>query len=439
MKKHYLYFIVISIIMTSVYSCTYINARQNKPTDASSVILIDDVSRNFVNDGLNFIGVIGFVLGLLSLYYTKKTLDAQRLTEQHTTNAPKSAQIGRLKDLPRHFYRNLVCTSAMVVKYFDKSNKENDTKICYPSESNVLKLKTLPDDIIFDIDEEEKSYMIRHEFKLLLRNFNLEVDIASEHFTRKFISDDAIYQDIDNLIFKQFFIMKKSYDISISLEHISYPEIVAESFKTIIKEHFKKIREYYYKSNENIPTITNNDYQYLVNKILKNKNPFSVFSDNIDKKNGFIRSYNNIIQALIDYYSSDSNKNKNNDFGYINISIQQKSETITDNETSIKPISIIVKKKELIERIIEEDNPHDSYVNFINQITSISDIDKFKTFFHLNNNEIASTLYNKLSGYFDFMSKDQYELKTMLLTIVTMDCVIETDKIGMVNLSSLSR
>lgn len=90
------------------------------------------------------------------MYFAKITFEAQKQTEQHTSNAPKSAQIGKLKDLPRHFYRNLICACAMTLKYYDDSNKKIwGKRINYPSESNVLKLKTLPDEIIYDIDEEE--------------------------------------------------------------------------------------------------------------------------------------------------------------------------------------------------------------------------------------------------------------------------------------------
>ena len=149
--------------------------------NGAPVILIDDVSTNFLDDGFNFLGVIGFFLGLASLYFAKVTFEAQKQTELHTSNAPKSAQMGKLKDLPRHFYRNLICSCAMTLKYYDDSNKRWGVRMNYPSESNVLKLKTLPDEIIYDIDEEEKSYTIRHEFKLLLRNYNTEVDIAAEH------------------------------------------------------------------------------------------------------------------------------------------------------------------------------------------------------------------------------------------------------------------
>ena len=138
----------------------------------SPVDIVTNHSTTFWDDGFNCIAVIGGIIALISLVVAVITYQAQKKTEQHTSNAPKSAQIGKLQDLPRHFYRNLVCICAMTLNYFDETNRKNGKRVAYPSESNVLKLKTLPDEIIYDIDAEEKSYKERHEFKLLLRNYN---------------------------------------------------------------------------------------------------------------------------------------------------------------------------------------------------------------------------------------------------------------------------
>lgn len=322
--------------------------------NGSPVVLIDDISTNFLDDGFNFLGVIGFFLGLASLYFAKVTFEAQKRTEQHTSNAPKSAQIGKLKDLPRHFYRNLICSCAMTLKYNDDSNKNWRVRMSYPSESNVLKLKTLPDEIIYDIDEEEKSYTIRHEFKLLLRNYNTEVDIAAEHFSRKKISDDAINQDIDNIIFKQLYLLYKSYDILLTLSNVPYPQIVAESLHIMIKEHFGKLKEntpldkdniFLHYVNDLLPDVNykkaeqSEDIKNKQNKDKKNKK--SEFKKHIDPKDSLDRSYDNIYQLINEYYQSQK-VNERKEFNGISF-----------NKTKDN-IEIIVDKQKFINSLLKE-------------------------------------------------------------------------------------
>ncbi len=404
----------------------------NDTVNASKVVLVEDVSTNFLDDGFNFLGVIGFFLGLASLYFAKVTFEAQRQTELHTTNAPKSAQIGKLKDLPRHFYRNLICSCAMTLKYFDDLNKKNGTRACYPSESNVLKLRTLPDEIIYDIDEEEKSYALRHEFKLLLRNYNTEVEVASEHFSRAKISNEAIFQDIDNIIFKQFFLLFRSYEILLSLDKVSYPQIVADSLHIILKEHFSKLKENKIVDKEN-------KYLHYINKILNDSKKIDEFRKRIDPKCALYRSYDKIPQLILDYYSG---KNKNN-----NITKDRKEfneilflEKKIDKEK--KKIEIIIDRQKFINLIRKEDSEKSSTLaNFINEISDITTYEKFRCVFYnedIKEEETYKEAYKCISSYFEFINQKEWEFRDLLLVIVLMDCVLETGKIGMVNFESIS-
>lgn len=382
------------------------------------VIVIDDVSTNFLNEGMNVLGIAGFVLAILSLFITYVTYKAQKQTELHTTNAPKSAQIGKIKDLSRHFYRNLVCICAFVFKYQDDSNyDENNERINYPSESNVLKLKTLPDEIIYDIDEEEKSYSERHEFKLLLRNFNTEVEIASEHFSRKYISADAINQDIDNLIFKQFYLVFRSYKIRNLLDRTEYLQIVAESLCEIIKEHFRKLEE-------GSSLESGNKNLHYVNKILKNDNVETTFCKIIDSKGALMRSYSNIVKLVTKH-------------------LQGKQSPVIINGivfSNMEGNEIAVNKKLFIEYISNEQtgstNKND-LAGFIGKISGISSLEKFKTINKHRDN--AAEIYNNISAYLDFLNREEWKFNELILIIVTIDCILEMNKIGMVNFSSLSR
>lgn len=405
--------------------------------NGSPVVLIDDVSTNFLDDGFNFLGVIGFFLGLASLYFAKVTFEAQKRTEQHTSNAPKSAQMGKLKDLPRHFYRNLICSCAMTLKYNDDSNKKWRVRMNYPSESNVLKLKTLPDEIIYDMDEEEKSYTIRHEFKLLLRNYNTEVDIAAEHFSRKKISNDAINQDIDNIIFKQLFLLYHSYDILLTLSNVPYPQIVSESLHMMIKEHFRKLEDNTLLDKENFFFHYVNDILLDVNDTKDKNNENSRFKKHIDPKNALYRSYGLICKSINKYYLSQTEKkiNEKKEFNGISFNITE------DNS------EIIVDKQKFINSILKDGTKKAKILkDFIEKICNISDFNQLMGLYKINKKELEEkdilkyqTIFNNISVYFKYLKEnDKWNFKDLLLHIVVMDCVLETKKIGMVNFSSLS-
>lgn len=426
----YLRFVIVTVLLMICHNLVGADAAgivvDEDTTDLSPVILIEDISKNFLDDGFNLLGVVGFLLGMASLYFAKVTFDAQRQTELHTTNAPKSAQIGKLKDLSRHFYRNLVCACAMTLKYLDDSNKSNGVRKNYPSESNVLKLKTLPDEIIYDIDEEEKSYAIRHEFKLLLRNFNTEVDVASEHFSRINISYDAISQDIDNIIFKQLFLLCRSYDILLSLDKLSLPQAVADSLYMILKEHFTKL-----KSNKIVDK--ENRFMCYVNRILNDGSRLDKFKESIDPKCSLYRSYDMIPGLLADYYSDETKDGAIRDFGWI--SFLKKADENCNNK-----IEIIVNRQKFVDRISSEDNDKSkALADFINKISSIAVFDDFRRMFYSEGLEEKDykNAYENISTYFKFISQDEWMFRDLLLAIVLMDCVLETKKIGMVNFGSL--
>lgn len=420
--------VLLMVLGNTVFGNTIDAVAVNDSADASRVVLIEDISKNFLDDGFNLLGVIGFFLGLASLYFAKVTFDAQKQTELHTTNAPKSAQIGKLKDLSRHFYRNLVCACAMTLKYFDDSNRKDGSRVNYPSESNVLKLKTLPDEIIYDIDEEEKSYAIRHEFKLLLRNFNTEVDVAAEHFSRAKISDEAIFQDIDNLIFKQLFLLSRSYDILLSLDKVSLPRAVADSLHMILKEHFTKL-----KGNKVIDR--ENNFAGYVNRILNDRNKLDRFMESIDPKGSLYRSYDKIPGLLSDYYSDKDGSGFGEKRDFNEISFLENKDRSGKNK-----IDIIVDRQGFIDSIREEGNGKlNTLADFIGRVSTITKLEEFKAVFEKEGleEEDYKHAYENISGYFMFINQEKWRFRDLLLVIVLMDCVLETKNIGMVNFTSL--
>ena len=133
-------------------------------------------------------------------------------TAKNVQRVSGTSQLAQLRDLIRHLYRNLIVTIA----FYEKFNNENDSSqeghSRYPSESHLLKLKVDSNDFIHmekynsvnDKNDDINSRM--HEVKLLLRNYDTEIDVALEHMKNKNMSCDVINDDMGNLLFKPFYL-----------------------------------------------------------------------------------------------------------------------------------------------------------------------------------------------------------------------------------------
>lgn len=210
-------------------------------------IIKKNTTSNWFLDNFNLYGLFALVISVGAAFYTLKTYHSQKETEKHTQNAPIKAQLGILEDMPRHFYRNLVCTYAIIFKYKDKRNYSSGTPLGYPSESNFLKLQTMPEDVLLKIDANPNLYRKMHEAGLLFRNYCIEIQVASKHIARKNISPESLKTDFDNLIFKPLFLTRKSGELKASIEKIELKkatrleEVVLDSILTIIREHIEKL------------------------------------------------------------------------------------------------------------------------------------------------------------------------------------------------------
>lgn len=127
---------------------------------------------------------IAIVIALFSLIYAMYTWESQEKTQQNTQRITPTIQKGILLDFFRHSYRNLVIVAAMKYRLeqtgYDKA---------YPADYHLLKLHTDENSIYpesFVSDEKFCGWM--HEFKLVVRNGNLEIDIIK----------DILKDDIDN-------------------------------------------------------------------------------------------------------------------------------------------------------------------------------------------------------------------------------------------------
>lgn len=170
----------------------------------------DDRVSFFWND-FNFYGIVATVLAFFSLLYTFQAYRSQRLTECNTRNASVDDQVNRFKDFARHEYRNLVVVMATAVKFFSKENQSNGHRIAYPSEIHILKLQAGPDDFVLDVDSQIAGTV--SEMRLLLRNYNIEIEVACKHLQRHGINKDVLYRDYYNLMFRPLSLVKKACEM----------------------------------------------------------------------------------------------------------------------------------------------------------------------------------------------------------------------------------
>lgn len=369
---------------------------KKSPSEYSMLSLIEQhTKKDDIHDGWNLYGKVAFGISLLSLIIAIITFFAQRNTEKHTKNAPLSAQRGALADLPRHFYRNIVCSTAIICKYKDAKNGSSGKRERYPSESNLLKLQTLPDDILLPIDTDEKSYKEMHELKLLFRNYNIEVRVASDHLSKQHLTDESLKEDFDNLLFKPFHLTNKAFEYEILLS----PELKNQNERaavlTIVDEHFNK----FYKNVETL--LKDEQKEYLKNTL-----------------------------APID-------------FNYIKKTIDEK-EALERSMRGLKEIK--VEKSEIIACCKGKDEKETAKLQeFVTAVTSGSDTfkkwlsDAFKKL--LEDQKITyidiDNLCEGLKLYIEyFANKEDWQFKELFYYMLAVDAAIETDRIGMINYQS---
>ncbi len=385
---------------------------QQDPTNLN-VSIQEDITPDFWKDSFNLYGIIALGVSFVALLFSVITYFAQLRTEKHTRNAPMSVQEGKLKDLPRHFYRNLVCTFAMIVRFLDKSNVSSGRRLYYPSESNLGKLEMLPDDIILNIDADENTYKALHEYKLLLRNYSTEVQVASNHFSRKNIDDTSLEQDIDNLLFKPLFLVVRSYESRSLLTNETYIQRVSDTVYSILIEHFKKLYD-------NLSTLQQiNSITYL--EIISNNGGLSYYDlkERIGIDGGLKRSIKFMYKYLKNHVKHNKKDAEDTDEKII-VKNDFISYILEGKKTDGK---LIVNKKDFISYISKHLKTNEKFGKFIDNLINKS-----------YDNEISKLPeINELKYYLEYIAKEEWEFQELLDVILRVDIAIETNRIGMIN------
>lgn len=350
----------------------------------------ENTHKEFFLDGWNLYGGIAIIIAVISAVVSCITYRAQKETERHTSNAPLTVQLQTLKDLPRHFYRNLVCSCAIILKY-RKTNSNKSPRDFYPSESNLRKLQVLPDDVALPIDIDTKTdaannpYRHMHELKLLLRNYNIEVETASKHLMVRNISEESLSQDFDNLLFKPLYLVKRSFEYEKSLT-AGGKDLARRAVCTLLMEHFLKLSE-----PQNFHELLETDAE----SVLKMLDKIGIsFKDNIDKKEGVKRSVENLL----------------------------------GNQASVKRVEVLSE----VARMMPDKS------NFLKAIVAIDSKEALCSFYEKFYNKGADTvalerLYEKMKPYFNYLKQKEYTMSLLLEYMLVVDATIEMDRIGMVN------
>lgn len=252
-----------------------------------------------------------------------------------------------------------------------------------------------------------------HELRLLLRNYNIEVEVASEHLAKKAISDESLKQDFDNLLFKPIQLTKSTFDFERALPKGGEKHLAVRTIYSVLNEHFKKLK---------IATNFNLLFSTYASKYLDDllANDCTIFDDRIDNKGGVDRSVDNLLG-----------------YGYEKESGEDVHRGIIISEKDEKKYEAVLSRTAAIKEFGELNG-------FVSRISSIKDEKAFASFykdFYLSKEKEISEeqlnsayeLYSHLKPYFDYIGKETWEFHTILKYILTVDAIIEIDRIGMVN------
>ena len=286
-----------------------------------------DVNGSFFWSNLNFYGIVGVVLALFSLLYTFRSYVSQSQTESNTRNVPIKDQINKFRDLTRHEYRNLVVVLTTAMKFFADDNAKDGVRKAYPSESHILKLQAAPEDFVLDINPQMAATV--SEMRLLLRNYNIEINVACNHLVRPAINDDAVYRDYDNLIFKPLFLVRNACNMEAELKEeedlgwckalvrrfvmdksSQLPKeervktLLMRSIRIMIIEHVKKVAvnlskviEELYKMKKDSPEEFERYRKYF--NVLDSND--GLILDSVDHTNALDRSFGYTFRSIINY------------------------------------------------------------------------------------------------------------------------------------------
>lgn len=223
----------------------YINQLGKSLQDTLSLIANNTAPDEFLKqdiDELNlWIAIIALIVGILGTWFGWLAYRFSKKTADNVVRMSANTQIAQLNDLIRHLYRNLVVTIA-----FTKRMSTTKEHVNYPSEIHLQKLKMLPDDAIHleKYNDNTDVYKVMHELKLLLRNYDTEIDIAQIHLKDRNIENDVLTDDLNGLCYKPFHLINSIILVEQAMNKYArdtnenhYKDMIL----IILSEHFNKL------------------------------------------------------------------------------------------------------------------------------------------------------------------------------------------------------
>lgn len=237
----------------------------NHITDTLSKIVCNTNPQRIMDVELEFgnfwIGLISLVIGLLGAWFGWLAYRFSKKTADNVVRMTTESQFALFADMIRHLYRNIICTLVMARHLTDLKKRDS-----YPSEDHLLKLKMLPEDTMHleKYNDNKEIYRKMHELKLLLRNYDMEVEACLIHYKEPGIEYEELIKDLSVLLFKPFYLMKKIIDIEKDIckyekskkygffrhffikkdsDEIDVRNVERNLPEIIISEHFSKLQE----------------------------------------------------------------------------------------------------------------------------------------------------------------------------------------------------
>lgn len=154
---------------------------------------------------------LAIIIASLSLVIALMTFHSQKNTENNTTKLSDEGQRLLLIDYLRHFY----CNHVILLTLENLFENKYDTH--YPSEEHLLKLKVDQDAIHLEsFNRDASRYGQMHKLLLMLRNYNIDIDVAVRHLTDPKLNKDFKVRDFNALITKTKTLSQNIYD---KIEH----------------------------------------------------------------------------------------------------------------------------------------------------------------------------------------------------------------------------
>lgn len=196
-------------------------------------------------DDWNCFGIFTFIVALASLIIGWITYNAQKKTEENTTKTQRNTsklnleeQKSLLSDMIRHFYRNYVVSLALGIKL--EAEKDGDKFRGYPSEEHLLKMAVNLDDVHLNLfyQENEQHHLV-HKLFVMLRNYNIELSVISEHLKSQQIDYATKVRDLQTLTFKCYYLTGEITRLIGMIWYKGEKDYEAEARQRIIEEQEK--------------------------------------------------------------------------------------------------------------------------------------------------------------------------------------------------------